>query len=473
MNSASKLPSTRSVAVLLALFLALASCKSGTSAASTNAYVRGDYARAEAVIVEEVARDHKVDKSQLTQVGRAPNARVEDSDQALQYMELSMMRLARNDARGAVGFLGAAQPALDAAWADDWMVYADPKVLMKGDAGGPFRGADYEHILLRVMMAVGELVGDRRELFPRAHQIVEVQEKICTSKYGEAQNYKPRDHYKRVAIGHYLAGVIKEGERSTSEARINFTEALKIEPQSAVLKAAVERTTSGSYAPEGQGVVHVIYLGGQSPTLVATERDPRSEIVDGILRVVLTALSPGNYSALFADDVRVPAVSVHTPRVPPLRVRATALATEATTETLFDVNEVASQQLEANMPMILARNVYRRSLKDTGVKQVADDTSSPFGIGLGGALSFGATAIEQPDLRSWTTLPAAVQVARLPLAAGEHALDLGAGMSATVRVRTFEDAYVLVLQPDLARAGVVLVDPRSRLAPPPASAPAK
>jgi hypothetical protein len=159
----------------------------------------------------------------------------------------------------------------------------------------------------------------------------------------------------------------------------------------------------------------------------------------------------------------VPVLAVHVPGVPPIEV--SAFGRKTATETLLDVNMVAGQQLDKMMPLIIARAVIRRAVKTAITTASSEAVKSNNRNSTGDAAEFGFaianliwTAAERADTRSWSSLPAHIQVARLPLPAGVHAVRLGGEVEADVRIAAGRDAYVVVIRPDPGRPGAILVD---------------
>jgi hypothetical protein len=155
-------------------------------------------------------------------------------------------------------------------------------------------------------------------------------------------------------------------------------------------------------------------------------------------------------------------LAVHAPRVPTLEVAASDRS--AATETLLDVNLVAGEQLHAMMPLIVARAVLRRAVKATTTTAGATAVKSSNRNSTGDAAELGFallnllwTSAERADTRSWSSLPAQIQVARLPLSKGVHRVRLGA-TEVEVRIGAGRDSYALLIEPDPGGPGAVLVD---------------
>jgi hypothetical protein len=208
-------------------------------------------------------------------------------------------------------------------------------------------------------------------------------------------------------------------------------------------------------------VLHVFRLAGPGP-FYATGSSPPTELALRIAQFA-AAIITDSYVPLMQTAVPVPVLAVNAPAIPPLEI--TAFDRSVATEPLLDVNMVAAQQLEKMMPMIVARAVIRRAIKagatTAGSEAVGNKKKerNQDAIELGFALAnLLWTASERADTRSWSSLPAQVQVARLPLPAGVHAVRLGPGLEADVRIAPGRDTYIVVVQPDPGRPGVVLVD---------------
>jgi len=97
---------------------------------------------------------------------------------------------------------------------------------------------------------------------------------------------------------------------------------------------------------------------------------------------------------------------------------------QSDTQLMEDIDAIARASLDARMPAITARAIARAIAKgviqesvDTAGKQRNDDAVQFFGSMLIRILS---VATERADTRSWLTLPANVQLARLALPPGSY-----------------------------------------------------
>ncbi|MCI0651734.1 MAG: hypothetical protein L0Z55_07610 [Planctomycetes bacterium] len=390
-------------------------------------------------------------------------------DTSLYLLEKAMVRLARGDGDAAVRILRACRDAID----ERRKLSAGDFVSLVGDdTMRPFRAADYEQIMVRVMLAISDLVLEGKDSFPYALQIGEKQEEILGEPYapdlgdvGQARpDYNPRQHYRRLAIGAYLEGIIQEAAYATTTASKAYARAREWSADSPLAAAAAERAANGRFAPEGHGVIHVFYLAGRGPALVQST----SPVTDAALAIAQWwAIIAGHGEAVITQSaVPVPGVLAADTAIAPLYIREPD-GSDATTELLLDTNAVAIEQLDANMPWIIARAAVRRAVKAVAAeavrKQVAKERGRDTGFLAGLITSAALTWWEDADTRNWTALPAQIQAARITRPIGDQEIDLGQGMRARVRVRQGRESYLVVLRPNLAAPGILIVDEYSRI----------
>jgi uncharacterized protein len=94
---------------------------------------------------------------------------------------------------------------------------------------------------------------------------------------------------------------------------------------------------------------------------------------------------------------------------------------KAKSEPFFDIEATAEKELEHRVGLILAKKIGGLVVKEAAAAAVAKTTKSE----LAGAITrLVLYAQDQADLRSWTFLPARLQLARLKLPVGKHTLYL-------------------------------------------------
>jgi hypothetical protein len=455
-------------AALLLLALAVIGCRSYSDklAEFRGHYLAGDFEGADRSIDHLIAKESGADADAVAR-SNALDVKAGKGDTYLLLLEKAMTQLALGRPEVAVELMRRARDQLDAHESKSAKEFFAS--VLTDDTARSYAGADYERILVRVMLCLCDLLVHSSQTagdaYAYALQVGQKQEEILGSPLGEDIGYRPREEYRRVGIGAYLQGMILEATGARDGAARAYERCIGYEPGFQLGEEAVDRTTVGRYAEPGEGVLHVFHLAGPGP-FYATGTSPPTDLALRIAQIA-AAFATDSYVPLAQTAVPVPVLAVAVTDAPRLDVSAHGRAAAA--EPLLDVNLVAGQQLDRMMPMILARAVVRRAVKATittasseAVKR-KNRNSTGDAAELGFALANLAwTASERADTRSWSSLPAQIQVARLPLPAGAHAVRFGGGMEAEVRIAAGRDAYAVVIRPDPGRPGVVLLDRLSR-----------
>jgi len=292
-----------------------------------------------------------------------------------------------------------------------------------------YAGEDYEKVLIRVFLALSNLMHDGTDAPAYALQIGHKQNEIVQK--GVVQD--PRDSkktinpkaqaYRQVAIGPYLIGTMQEATyRNHDDVQKAYEAVNAWEPDFAQGRLDLERAKRGVHAQPGNGVVYVFALVGSGPFKAQKNCEVLHEAQ--IWTTLFIAMMSNRPTLPDFAPVMIPTI------VPSDEVR-TALSVSLSgkwkgqTETLTDINRMAVEQFEAVKPQIIARAVVRRMMKKGilyGAKEAVD--ANPW-VGL--AMDVGGMiweSMETADTRSWNLLPAEIQVARLEVPAGEHDLTL-------------------------------------------------
>jgi hypothetical protein len=483
--------------VLLVALAGLSACSSYDKkmASFREAYWAADYPRANAEIDAVIAASSGAKKDVVVASHALDSSvKADKGDTYLYLLDKGMVELADGRPENAVNLWRRARDEMDVRMSSS--LAAHFAAVFSDDTALNYNGADYEHVMVRVMLAIADLVAGGGDARAYAFQVGEKQEQILGSPLGQEAGYKPREHYRRVGAGAYVQGISLESDGAVSEAERVFRRMLDYEPGSLLGKAGLERAAGGVYAPAGNGVLHVFYLAGRGPYLVEGTSPATDQAM--MIAQVATTVVTGTIAPLVQTAVPVPVLAVVDPSVGGLSVRAGEALIG--TENLLDVNGVAREQLEAMSPMVIARAILRRAAKTAvtsavekvgqdvargggdnengGKRRVRGDSGPRNGNGrerdagaevAGTAIQIAAilgnllwTATENADTRCWTTLPATVQAGRMELAAGDHRIELGDGSFASVKITAGRDSYLVIVRPNLAKPGSVLIDPYSR-----------
>ena len=292
-----------------------------------------------------------------------------------------------------------------------------------------YSGEDYENVLIRVFLALSNLMYDGTDAPAYALQIGYkqneiIQKGVMKDPKNSDKTVNPKaEAYRQVAIGQYLIGLMQEATYRNHDDVIKAYEAVNVwAPEFSQGRQDLERARHSVHAQPGNGVIYVFALVGAGPYKVQKNCEVLHDaqiwttflIAMMSKRPVLPDFSPVMIPYIVRPRETVSAISV-----------SVSGKWQGQTETLTDIGRMAEEQFEAIKPQIIARAVVRRTLKKGilyGSKEALD--ANPW-VGL--AMDAGAMvlqSLETADTRSWNLLPAEIQVARLEVPAGEHRLTL-------------------------------------------------
>ncbi|HHM05016.1 MAG TPA: hypothetical protein ENJ19_04645 [Gammaproteobacteria bacterium] len=286
--------------------------------------------------------------------------------------------------------------------------------LTVNDALRAYAGEPYERVFIHVFEALNYLQQDR---LPDA--------RVEALQLDLLLRQLPEDAPDAAGVARYLAGLIYESLHEWDDALIAY------------------RKSYQAYSRAGGGVP--LYLQRDLLRLTrqlgreAEWQDYRRRFGDAVAAGADAALAGGEVVVFLCAglapvkrDVVVPVYSgagrlvsvalpyVETRRAAVAAARVGAAGATAPAEMMVDVNTLAVQALERNMPAITARAVARAVAKYQAAKKAEED-GGPL---LGAAINIAGLVSERADTRSWSTLPNRIFMARLPLAPGRYDVTL-------------------------------------------------
>lgn len=328
-----------------------------------------------------------------------------------------------------------------------------------------YAGEDYEKILIRCFLALSNLMADGQDASAYALQVGDKQRQIINAE-GDSAGENPRLAYKKVALGAYIHAAIQEATHT------NYDEAARAiqlvanwEPAFKEASEDLKRVSSGRHSEPGHGVLYVFTLVGRGPYKVERAETPTSSALL-IADRILTATSKHSLPPTIAP-IKVPVVVRSENRIDSVLVETDSGAS-GVTQTITDVGQLAVDQYEAIFPQVMARAVVRRVVKKGAVyatKSAANvnDPLASFALDAAGVLW---EATESADTRCWGLLPDRIQVLRLELPVGEHAVTLtpasrkspiGSAASHTVGIEDGRNTYLMANFPEDRLVGEILV----------------
>ena len=333
-----------------------------------------------------------------------------------------------------------------------------------------YAGEDYEKVLIRAMLALGNLMHDGGDAEAYSLQVVDKQQQIIQAAAIENEE-NPKAAYKQVALGPYLRGILREATHTNyDDAARSFETVVSWQPEFPPGQHDLERAMHGRHSERGNGVVYVFALVGRGPHKIEVAEVPSSIallVADRIVSAVGGQTLPPTIA-----PIKVPQVVASHNVVGSVGVDVDGQRA-AKTETITDVTAMAVSQGEAIHDQVVGRAVARRVLKKAsiyGVKELAGvEKHSLSGLALD-ALGVVWEATENADTRSWSLLPDKIQVVRLELPSGEHQISMtpldhnsrpyGQKVTQSVAVEDGRNTYVLASFPGQRLVGKVLVSQR-------------
>ncbi|NLF17717.1 MAG: hypothetical protein GX595_10735 [Lentisphaerae bacterium] len=398
-----------------------------------------------------------------------PAGRIESADRVLYLAERGRLQQVQGnhqgsivDYREAIAAVAAAEQAADVtvrgAGAQLGAVVVNDNVL-------PYRAASYERVLLHHLQALNYLMaGDtqaaavevrraefeqRQALDRHGREIAEARAEASRNRLdlGQAEQRlnqayagldevagKVKNSFQNAAT-FFVSGVIYELVGQPNDAYIDYKKALEIMPGNAVLQQDVlrlARVTGITDDIESLRARHptadlppVPAGSGSLVVLVDDEFVPQKQS----FKIPLPIISAGRYVGMVALAFPFYESAWHAPTPYAVEINGSR---RGATEVVCSTRALAARALRERLPAMLLRQGARAAAKGIMAKELTDN--------FGPAAAFATTilnyATEQADLRSWSSLPDNVQIARHVVAAGSArvALSHGSGPRVTVTV---------------------------------------
>lgn len=327
----------------------------------------------------------------------------------------------------------ASNQALEAAKAEMERLYAasvseHTLSFLINDATVSYGGEDYEQVLVHLYMALNYLeLGQPGEARVEAMQVDaklrEIGEKVSGNKFTE-------DAYSR-----YLTGMIFEELGEWSDAMISYREAYE----------AYKKYQTNYGTPMPEMLKYDLLRLSKRQGLKDEEKQYRKEFGLSLPLAANGAVKPGEFvfvlnnglapikrehTVTTVDPTSGILVRIATPyyesradNVVGARVRVADKS--ANTELMENIDAIARKSLDAHMGAIVARSIARAVTKTAAIRAASRTNGNDKDAAVAGllgelAMQVTAVATERADTRSWLTLPANIQMARLPLPPGVY-----------------------------------------------------
>lgn len=345
--------------------------------------------------------------------------------------------------------------------------------MLTDDKARNYAGEDYEKVLIRAMLAISNLMTDGGDANAYALQMVEKQQEIiqAVEEKHKDDEQSPLLAFKQVALGPYIRGMLAEESPLTlNDAARAHAQVAKWEPDFRDAQEDIKRCEYEVPMHPGNGALFVFALVGRGPIKEETI-EPVTQVELLIADRLFNAFANRNIPPTFAP-VKIPRVINFVPVADSVSVHIGGKPV-GKTATIVDIGEMAVRQQQALYPEVLARAVARRVIKKGivyGIEEVANvqkDSLTSLAVMAAGVAW---EASETADTRCWGLLPDTIQVFRVELPAGEHAVtlrpsqrqgDFGTPATTKVTIREGRHTYLLGNVPTSQFVGELLTSPRN------------
>ena len=384
-------------------------------------------------------------------------------DSEVLLLERSIVQLAKGDAKGAEQTLRYVRDRFD--HLEQRSLGESALAMLTDDTRKAYAGEDYERVLIRAMLSISSLLGDGQDAAAYALQVADKQNQIVMAAAKDAgeDGKNPKLSYKRVALGPYLHGLIREQTHANyDDAARDNAMVVSWQPDFPYGPQDLDRAQHGRHSEPGNGVLYVFAFVGRGPYKEETLELPTTVsllIADRILSAT------NNYSL----PPTIAPVKVPRMVVPPNEIARVQIAVDGqaagSTETITDVGRMALEQHEANYPRIIAEAVVRRVVKKgvvLGAKEALGANQATLTSVALDVAGIAWEATEAADTRCWGLLPDKIQVLRIELPAGRHQIAVtpfaqygaaGPQRRQTVTILDGRNTYLLANFPDARLVG--------------------
>ncbi|MES2918527.1 MAG: hypothetical protein V4729_07900 [Pseudomonadota bacterium] len=324
--------------------------------------------------------------------------------------------------------------------------------LLTNDNARPYQGRTYERVFVHQYQALNYLAaGDAQGALVEVRRANQLQGDALRAREGKVDKAREEAAGKGMDVSRYdgyfsamdlaggrvksefqnaatlyLSGLIYEATGSVNDAFIDYRKALEMVPDNAYLQRDVVRTGLTTGLDEVKALAKTL-----GPTQIKPKKG-EGEIVIYLEEGYVPEKVPLAIPIITTQTVNNISFPVYNNAVAPnlLSVQVDGLVLPAAL--LVDTRALAVRSLKEEVPAMLARAFLRLLTRQEMQRQVRKNDTT-------GLLSLATTVYslvaEQPDLRSWLTLPGSGQVVRLALAAGEHRVSLPGLAPVSVNVK--------------------------------------
>lgn len=333
------------------------------------------------------------------------------------------------------------------------------------DTARKYAGEVYEKMLIGVFLTLSSLIQDGIDAEAYTLQTLTKQQQIVSQLNSKREEDPLSDLFGIPPVVPYMRGVVREATfHDNDDALRMYQLTASMLPEHPQVLADIQRAQYSNHSQPGNGVVYVVALVGRGPYKVE-KSEPVTQAV--LLQADQIVSLLGDYSVPpTLAPIKIPVMTCPPKMFDLIGVEVNGRPA-TTTLPITDLERIAAETHEAQLPSIMARTVARRIVKKGTIyaaksQMKAGDLSS-IAMDVAG-VAWEAT--EAADTRCWGLLPREIQIARIELPAGKHQLGLepittgraaGGKSFCTVDVQNARNTFVLGFWPDKQPIGQIVV----------------
>ena len=353
--------------------------------------------------------------------GRTDLARItaeekdEDLDDVLACLNKGMLRRMTNDYTGSNQIFEIAKQQMESLYGVS-ITDAAASVTIN-DAVRDYKGDRYEQVLLHAYMAMNYLQLGK----PDSARVEILQADVKMMEWGEQPDEDP--------FVRYFAGMIYEALGEDDQALVSYRKAHDVYMATrnkqllevpVMLKMDLLRLLAGQGLwDEYNRLKSEFGLENFKPAKLSGNFGELIVILNNGLAPIRTESSIMTFSPEVQSNVRIAFPVYETESSPANRARLKISGKLFDLETVENIDSLARQALDHDMPQVMARAIARAVVKYQSQKSAQDQHSL-----AGFLLTVTNLATERADTRSWTTLPQEIQMVRVMLPAGQQGVSI-------------------------------------------------
>ena len=272
-----------------------------------------------------------------------------------------------------------------------------------------YKGDDFEKVFIHVYLALDFLMKDDLD-----GALVETRR---TNEVLQKYRDEGKKNYDQNAFAFYLSGIIWEADKKWDDAYISYKDALNQDPKNKVYQKDIYRLSKMAGREQELGFLFKKHgINTASVEKLASE----NPIGKGDSELIfIYQQGPGPIKKPHPSFPRIPKLYSQATESTAARVfvkgLSSSLSKNSSSKEIYNVSDVAIKTLDDQYAGLIAKRAAGIAAKYTAAKQVGKKNEL-----LGAVAWIGLNLADQADLRQWSTLPGAFQVARIKLPPGEY-----------------------------------------------------